>query len=208
MIKTLFLAALVFFGAAHSAPALAATVEGSVRDLKGQPLVGATVYSRNMERSSGGSHRISTVTDYEGKFVLRDLSTGSYEIHAYKESEGYADTFFAFYGINNKAFRVVYVNGRSTINVVLTLGPKCARLKVSIRNEEGKPLGGGLTFVRVNAPGAPYSLGANADSELLVPPVPFRFEVSATGYQPWKSGIMKLHPGETTGVTVHVKRSG
>ena len=183
-------------------------IKGSVRDLRGNPVGGATVYAYDTARMAGGFIRLTTVSGSDGKFVLRRVPPGSYGVHAYKESEGYPDTFFAFFGTSNKkAWRTLHVLPAATVNVVLELGPKYARLKVSIRNELGVPVSGGLSFRKTGDSTPSYSVGVNGESELLVPPVAFRFEVSANGYQTWQSKLLNLRSGETLEVTVRLIRS-
>ena len=203
MTKKLFLIGLMCCAFAHSKLTLAGTVEGSVRDLDGRPVTGAMVYASNIGHRRG----TTTISDSSGTFVLRNLKAGTYEVHAYKESAGYADTFFAFFGVNNKAVKVVQVPEAGTSNIVLMIGPKCARLKLSINNEEGKPVDGELTLTRVSATNAPYGIGVNSKSDTLLPPVLFRFEVRAKGYQLWRSGILRPRTGEALEVTVRLTRS-
>jgi hypothetical protein len=207
MIKTLFPAGVLFWAVAGSTAALAGTIEGSVRDMSGRPLISATVYAQNTVRAPGPRRRAMATTDSEGRFILRDIAPGTYEVHAYKGGDGYMDTFFAFYGINEKAWRVVEVDESSISGVVLELGPQGARLELSIKNGEGKPLGGSVTLRRVDAPDLPVSIGINAESSNLVPPVPFRFEVAAEGYQIWQSSVLRPKPGERFRVSVQLRRS-
>lgn len=183
-------------------------IEGSVRDLDGHPMVSATVYAYDTAKVTGRFVRLTTISDSNGAFVLANLPPGNYRVHAYKEADGYADTFFLFFKPNsNRAWRNVQVHGPAPVKVVLELGPKCASLKISIRDERGNPIGGGLTFTRLDYSKAVYSVGVNAESRILVPPVPLRFEVSAKGYESWESRILTLRPGDTAEFTVRLTRS-
>jgi hypothetical protein len=208
--KIFILCSVILLASAGSVPAYGqqAEIEGSVRDLQGTPISGATVYAYNTARMTGRFIRLTTSSQSDGKFVIHDVAPGSYRVHAYKETDGYADTFFAFFGTNNKnAWRGVEVSKGHTTVVALVLGPKYGKLKVSIRNERDSPISGELSFRKVDDPASAYNLGVNADSEVLVPPVPFRFEVSAEGFRRWQSEILRPRPGETLKVTVHLTRS-
>jgi hypothetical protein len=132
------------------------------------------------------------------------LVPGSYEIHAYKETEGYPDTFFAFFATSNKkAWQVVNVIADRTTRVILELGPKYAKLNLTVKTEQGDRVRASVNFSR---PDQTHPL-ATGGGELLVPPVPFLFEVVADGYQVWKSRILKPPPNETLEVMVRLIRS-
>src|SRR6267143_64476 len=171
------------------------TPDISVRDLSGKPIGEATVYAIYSERVGSRIPRFRS--DSAGKLVLRGLPPGSYEVYAFKESEGYADTFFAFFATyNKKAWQVVQVYGGRTTNVVLELGPKCATLKLVVRNEQGAAVGGTLIFTRPDQP-HPYQQGISGDTSVLVPPVAFRFKIEAEGYEVWQSKVLRPRPDET-----------
>ena len=207
-LNAVFLTWFILLGGAISVPATngSGTIEVSVRDLSGSPVAGATVYIFQTEHMTGRVPRFKA--DSAGKFILRNMPPGSYEIHAYKESEGYPDTFFAFFSTDNKkAWRVVHVYADRTTNVVLELGPKYARLKLSIRNESGSVIGASLTFKRVDDPENIFTTAVNGESSLLVPPVPFRFEVAAKGYQVWQSKVLRPRSDETLNLTIQLIRS-
>ncbi len=206
--KPIFLGLFILIVAASSgSPQNASgTIKGMLRDLSGAPVTEATVYgvaSDDMRR------RITTTSDSRGRFVFRDVRSGLYEIHAHKESAGYADTFFSFFANGNKkAWRMAKVEaGRTTEDVVLELGPKYATLKLSIRNEIGNPVGGSLTFTRMDDPKRHYSAGINPSTDILVPPVPLRFEIVAAGYQTWRSKLISLRSGQTISVTARLSPS-
>jgi hypothetical protein len=206
--KTVILSWFILLAGSVVAYGQQAAIDGSVQDLRGNPISGATVYAYNTARMTGLFIRLETTSQSDGRFVLHEVAPGSYRVHAYKESDGYADTFFAFFGTNNKnAWKAVEVYAGRTTMVALTLGPKYASLKVSIRNEEGHPVGGEVSFRKGDDRGPAYSVGVDADSELLVPAVPFRFEVAAEGYRPWQSGLLRPRSGATVKVTVRLTRS-
>ena len=213
--RALFVSCLVLLvvNSAQTQPA-PGTIAGAVRDLSGKPIAGATVYAREAEPGRGPGvrrpRRITTVTDSKGKFVIRNVTPSSYEVYAYKESEGYADPFFSFFATyNRKAMRVVQVLAGRTTNAVLELGPRYATLKLVIMNEQGNPMGASLTFIRIDDPTHPYGRGSDVrgDTNILIPPVAFRFEITAAGYHVWQSHILKPRSGETVKLTVRLTKS-
>jgi hypothetical protein len=191
------------------------TLDISVRDLTRKPIGEATVYATYSERIGGRIPRFKT--DSDGRLILRNLPPGSYEVHAFKESEGYPDTFkesegypdtfFSFFATNNKkAWRVVQVNAGHTTKAVLELGPKYAILKVDAKNEQGSGVGGTLIFTRLDDQN-PYQQGIGGDTVILVTPVAFRFKFVAPGYQVWQSKVLRPRSGETIEVTVRLAKS-
>jgi Carboxypeptidase regulatory-like domain len=191
------------------------TITGVVHDLDGTPISEATVYTvdyTNLRR------RVHTTTDENGHFVLRNVPAGTVSIHAYKESAGYADTFFSFFTITKKAWQTVQVEGeRTTDGVALELA-KYATLKLSIQNEQGEAVGATLIFTRVDNPKQPYSVGSDLSGStvMLVPPVPFRLQIRADGYEVWqyeadagskRSNVLKPQAGETFEWLVRLRRA-
>ena len=202
----LTLLVLIMSAGVASAQNTTGSIEGSVRDLNNRPIAQANVYAYTMENMR---RRVTAVTNANGRFVLRDLPPGSYRIHAYKESEGYADNFFSFFNNSRKGWLAVNVQaGRTTRDVVLELGPKYATLKLSVRDESNRPTDGSLTFVRFDDPKRPYSRGGDLSGELtmLVPTVPFRFTVEKEGYKRWTSERLSPQPGQTISITAVLSR--
>src|SRR2546430_1143617 len=118
--RSTFLSLLILFVFSPvSAQAGFGTITGVVRDLNGTPISRATVYVvdyTNIRR------RVQTTADENGNFVLPNVPVGTVSIHAYKESAGYADTFFSFFTITNKAWQTVRVEAeRTTDGVTLEL---------------------------------------------------------------------------------------
>src|SRR5436190_19031796 len=184
------------------------SIEGSVRDLAGHPIRGATVYAYDSAKMVGRFVKVTTISDSTGRFVLANLPQGNYRVHAYKEEDGYADTFFLFFKTNNnRAWKNVQVQGSTPVRVALQLGPKYATLRTSITDERGNPIGGTLTFWRPEDSDPQYRTGVNAESKLLVPPVSLRFQVSAKGYETWNSDIVTFRSGVTTEFVVRLRRS-
>jgi hypothetical protein len=205
--KSLLISLLLLIAVVASAQAQGGvgSIEGVVRDLNGKPIAKATVYGYQVDNVR---HRITTTTDSSGKFILKEILAGGYIIHAYKESEGYADTLFSFFANGNKkAWRPVTVHASRKIkDINLTLGPKYAVLKISIRDEHGNPSGASLTFVRMDDPKRPYQRGGDLSGELsmLVPTVPFRVRAEREGYKPWDSDLIRPQPGQTVSISARL----
>jgi hypothetical protein len=181
------------------------SIEGFVRDLSGNPITKATVYGYQVDNVH---HRITTTTDSSGKFNFRRVPPGRYNIHAYKESEGYADTMFSFFVNGNKrAWRPVSAQAnQKSKDINLTLGPKYAVLKISVRDQDGNPSGASLTFTRLDDPKRPYQRGGDLSGELtmLVPAVPFRVRAERAGYKPWDSDVIRPQPGQSVSISARL----
>jgi hypothetical protein len=201
---------ILLFGASVPAAAfvVAGALEISIQDLNGKPVPEATVYAIYSERVGGRVPRYTA--DAEGKVSIRNLSPGTYEIHAFKESEGYPDTFFSFFiNGNQKAWKVVDVYADRITYLKLQLGPKYATLKLFVTDENGKPSGGSMTFVRLDDPTRPYRRGGDLSGTvtMLVPSVPFRFDIQKDGYRVWRSKVIRLKSDEVFSMQVHLERS-
>jgi hypothetical protein len=181
------------------------SIEGFVRDLSGKPITNATVYGYELDNVR---HRITTTTDSNGKFIFNGVPPGGYNIHAYKESDGYADTMFSFFANGNKrAWRSVSVQAnQKSKDVNLTLGPKYGVLKISVRDQSGNPSAASLTFIRLDDPKRPYQRGSDLSGELtmLVPAVPFRVRAERAGYKPWDSDVIRPQPGQTVSLNAQL----
>src|SRR5258708_6558491 len=68
------------------------TIEGTVTDFVGVPISNATVYVLQDGRAPTG------ITDAKGNFVLTNVEVGQHRIFAYKESDGYPNPVWSFYG--------------------------------------------------------------------------------------------------------------
>jgi hypothetical protein len=202
--KAVILTLLILFGFIPvSAQTEAGTIEGVVQTIKGIPIADASVYAVDLNNVR---KRFKTTTTSDGRFALRDIPPSTYSVHAYKESEGYADTFYAFFGMNKEAWRRIDVQAGSSNSLVLKLS-KYATLKLSIEDEKGNPVSGSLTFRRTDNPELPYIAGASPNMNILVPPVPFRFQIEAEGYEIWNSQLIKPRSGQKVTVRARLKRS-
>jgi hypothetical protein len=208
---------------AQTPQATVGSVEGVVMDENGKSISGATVYGLPEEDMR---KRIYAISDTAGKFTLQDVPTGNAYLHAFKESEGYPDNFYAFYYVKtaHSPVKAEIKPGEAT-DVTIQLGPKGAYLKVEITDEKGVPVPAGFQLDRDDVPG-PFYTSVTTDSRIvgggflngtmLVPPVPFRFSVLADGYETWhfggtkwkgKRGLITLKSGQTLSLSVRLRRS-
>jgi hypothetical protein len=74
------------------------TVEGTMLNEKGKPVVDAAVNVDNGKPTIGAIRYFRT--DKKGHFVIDHLAWGKYKVFAQKESEGYPDSTWAFYSDN------------------------------------------------------------------------------------------------------------
>lgn len=183
------------------------SISGTVHNLQGRPVGGAVVYAYDKARVVGRFIRLETRTKADGRFLIKDLFPGSYRVQAYKDADGYPDPFFAFFKINRNAWKDVEVSSTQVSMVALELGPKGARLVVSVRDEAGNPIAASLEFQRVTEREPSYSESIDPDTVVVVPPAPFWLTVSAPHFVPWRSEILKPKSGENFTLKVQLKPS-
>jgi hypothetical protein len=186
------------------------SAEGVVLDGDGKPLSGATVFVGNLAKAP------RTMTDAEGRFILKGLPVGKIALMAYKESDGYPYNMFSFYSVPGgppPEFDVA--EGETVRNAVIHLGAKAAYLKLEVTDEAGAQVNAGLLFSRPDLGRyGDYRRSAKANDVILVPSVPFRLTVEAKGFQPWRSGedpqnkdgLIALKSGETRTLTIRLRK--
>jgi hypothetical protein len=190
------------------------SVEGVVIDLQGKPISDVNVYAlpeADMRRLAA-----SATTDSTGKFILQFLPPGGYFVYAYKESDGYPRAFFRFFTNPGSQLPVEakVEAGKSTMGVTLKLGAKSAYLKFNLTDENGNHVPAGLVFTRVDQQGD-LQTGTTGDDTMLIPTVPFRLMIQASGYPPWhfgganyagKAGLITLKSGQTLTLNVRLRK--
>jgi hypothetical protein len=166
----------------------AQTKDGSIKGvILGQdslPLPNAIVYALS---KADMTHQIRVAADSEGRFAINHVGPGQYFVDAFKESDGYPYNFFSFF-LATGPITVDVKAAENDAPVVIRLGPKAAHLSLRVFDEHGKRLSEGVTliFSRPDLPGD-YKRGVESNTELLVPPVPFRLAVEAMGYETWNN---------------------
>jgi hypothetical protein len=187
---------------------VSASVTGTVRDGNGGPVSGAKVQAI---LESDYKRQFGAVSDSEGRFSISDLPEGTFFLQAYKESDGYPQSAFAFFARPGLDFPTITLKpGGDVSGAVIRLGVKAARLNLEIISQDGKPLDAALNFSRPDMQRGAYSVGVNSKVSLLVPPVPFKLTVEANGYQPWhygeeSTGLISLKSEQSLDITVRLK---
>jgi len=199
------------------------SIQGVVIDEDRKPISDANVYGIPEGRDL--RNWIWVTADIAGKFTLQNFPVGNAYLHAFKESDGYANNFFAFYmNTARKPVNVEIKPGAVTSGVTIQLGPKAAYLKVNATDEKGVPVPVTCHLDRDGLPG-PYSTSVGTDPRLvgggfitgsmLVPPAPFRLTVLADGYEPWhygratyagKAGLITLKSSQTLSLAVRLRK--
>lgn len=192
-------------------------IEGTVVTEQRTPIANAVVYLFDSGRSP------VAITDSNGNFSFKEVAVGSHKIIAYKESEGFPNMIWSFYSeaYGNKGVRVISVGeNQSTRNILVRLGPKASRLRVSvidantkrsIRNAE----------ITLNHEGKPKTLmksgtnSADGGFDILIPPsVRIEMTVNAPGYRAWpstaarsrrSSKIVSLKAGSEANISVELQ---
>jgi hypothetical protein len=207
LISLLLFAPLVF---AQGLPEyLAGAVEGVVLNESGKPIPGASVYCN----ATFDRNRLpSTISDPQGRFLLEGVPPGpEIAVVAHKEKAGYLDVRSAFFKTSERDHAIVKVEAGKTTRGVVIYPTRGARLKLEITDRDGARIDStdlGLEFTRDDEPVyGRYLRGAGSPHfSMLVPPVPFQFTVSATGYKPWSSGRLSPRSGTTLSFKVRMDR--
>jgi hypothetical protein len=193
------------------------TITGLVLDADGQPLSGAEVFAVKSDSTMGKLP--FTSTDEQGRFQLKNLSDGTYTVHASKEKDGYADTAFPFYSVNSPIVPQVNVNEQQeTPEVTIRFKQKAPKLfgrvvdavtGMAINNSQiTLRWADNPEVYRLTGPNRPEMKGR---FEVLVPPISLTIEVQAPGYKNWTysddgsdkhAAALKLEREETKELTV------
>ena len=183
------------------------SVEGVVLDERGQPIAGAGVWC-----VPGAMPPIqpATTSDAQGRFLLEGVApVREVFVSAYKESDGYPLHLARFFKTSDRETRKVAVESGKTTGGVMIQLTRAAFLNLEITDRGGAPINAvGLDFTRDDDPKyGHFGTSASAPYSMLVPPVPFRFTVQATGYWLWRSEVIAPKSGETVGVKVRLQRN-
>jgi hypothetical protein len=195
-------------------------ISGFVIDENGHPVALANVYSMPSSQPTNG-RVMSVQTDKDGKFLLQSVPPGLNTVHAYKEDDGYPDTFFAFYVTDRRAIPQVTVYQQQVANVVVQLGPKAGKMVIQVFDVDTNERidNAAVELKRPGDPNAYVSLSCipsetSGSCEILVPPLPTNIKASKSGYAEQdltgqlgsQTGVATLTPGETKHLTIHLRR--
>jgi len=143
---------------------------------------------------------------------------GTYLLGAMKPSDGYPNLAPEFYSHENKRVQFTLSSDDLRPNIVFTLGPQMAKLKLSfVDDQSGVPIQSNSSII-LRGSADPHdwvSIGRTADSTVLVPPDrDVRLEVDAAGFQPWhleehhelsSTGVLHLHSHALQEMTIRLK---
>jgi hypothetical protein len=146
-------------------------VRGTVVDQNGNPIEGARVYVVG-DNDPPMSHPTVASTNAHGEFVLDQILARRVKVHAYKESDYYADVKFAF-NIPTKwdVPEVEVKPGQTVTGVVVRLGQRAAKLHLYVRDAVTKELVHGIYFKLCREDHPTYCLAGSGppDIERFVP---------------------------------------
>ena len=206
------------------------TITGTVLDEAGRPLPDAHVHVElaGKPRQLFGLYR-EVYTDSHGRFEDQQLEPGTYNVYAYKETDGYPDrSSWMMYKDGSKPETVTLSSNKTTADVTVHMGPKLGRVaSVHVTDATtGRPVtvtdptsGKALQAASVmlirydlkNSQGEPASLGGSLANILLPIDIPVTFIVSAPGYADWyypgtpdpaKAQPIRLKSGEEISIDV------
>ncbi|HEX8097343.1 MAG TPA: carboxypeptidase-like regulatory domain-containing protein [Pyrinomonadaceae bacterium] len=195
-------------------------MEGRVVDAEDKPVPGATVSAVALSPAGPGAPA-ATHADQNGRFFITDLTPGSYMLYAAKEEEGYLSTSLSFFTADPGAVpKAAVAPQQITTDVVLHLGTKAARLVGRVTDAEtGESIERAeVTLIRADNPNNTQLTGPNRPGgifQLIVPALPFRLKISASGYRDWYYGadgtrehwgILRIPPDTTQELTVPMRR--
>lgn len=189
----------------------AGAISGLVLDAEGLPVSDAEVQAR--DRESGSIGKVPTAyTNREGAFLIKNLPPGTYTITVAKEEDDYPPTLFPFYSagfVENP--KVALSEGQTISDVVIHLGQKAAKITGHIIDAtNNKPVPNvQITLRRVDNPEYDLSTAPDLEGrfEILVPVVPVTVEISGTGYETKKLGVLSLARGESRRLNVSLRRA-
>lgn len=163
----------------------AGVITGRVLNSEGRTVAQATVFAER-EGFLSGIQPIS-ITDEKGKFLIKGLRPGVYQVYASKEEDGYPLPISTFNMGNSVTEQKVVVSQDQTTEVVVNLATKGAKLTGRIVDATtAEPIQDArMTLRRVDNPKFYLMTGVNKRGiyKVLVPSDAFTIEVSAPNYQ-------------------------
>lgn len=177
-------------------------ITGRVVDSRGRPVSDASV-EVDPEPQKMGLIRNSG-TNRKGAFIIRDLEVGRYKLYPSKEEAGYANALDHFYSAGLvKISEVTVISGHTVSCGDIHLGPKAGMLIGSFRDATTrKPVVfrsfTPITLRRLSEPSNHHNYGTDTEGnfKILVPPVPFIFELTTPGYEKKDLSVLHLKGGE------------
>ena len=164
-------------------------IRGVVVNESRNPVAGATVFIETapvLGMVAEGSLRAAN-TDDTGQYMFDRLKSGTYRVYAMKESEGYPNPSFDFWG-NGLIASAQVSHESTTLDVLLVIGPKAGSISGSISDSDtGKPIQASIRLWRTRNPEHYVAMSIESKYNVLVPPnAEIDFEVKAQGYHTWR----------------------
>ena len=191
-------------------------ISGTVVNVDGKPVPGATVYLSEEASSSPlvDPGRIQTRTDAAGHFDFGEkLKRGVYEIYARKDKDGYPDPGSDFYQPLNFSPQQVQLFGeRPAEKVTITLENRAATLTGRVfAADTGQPLKADVGFINVQTRGGHSVVVDNGNFRELIPAntdIVVLVEEVGRDHAYWSPFTIKLtlQPGETRDVEIPLGR--
>ena len=152
-----------------------ATIKGVVKDSKGKPMKGASVYASNLNRAGKGH----TTTNAEGAYVLHGLATGKVKVTADHSDGAVATTTVSAIQGKTRTAKTLVPHYLGTATITGTIAVKNGRVRMvdmTLTNSKNVEVGYGLvtksgkvTFAHV--PAGTYTVaigGANTATKVTV----------------------------------------
>ena len=155
-------------------------ISGAVIDQDKKPVAGMNVeaWPTFADNSYPKDSYPQTVTDEKGKFKFPDLQAGNYQMYTKNESAGYPSTKNPFYRNGTNDWTQA---AQDCANIVIKLGPKPARLKVSAIDEVTNERIARFGFSLRSSHGVLVFRWAAPGQEVLVPS---NTELAVSGWSP------------------------
>jgi hypothetical protein len=181
-------------------------VSGVVVNENGQPVAGAMVSALSRDRPLGTGRRF-VESDEAGKFRLGYLAWGKYSICARKEADGYMEICSNIFRKDDTPTATVSAQAPS-VGVVVPIGPRAGTVVGTITDAE---TGVALTAeLRIRPSGSDRFIEQSVKPQFqsLIPPdADLELEVSAPGYQTWRSSVDNFQGGKPFRMKSEEKRS-
>jgi hypothetical protein len=183
-------------------------IEGIVIDKNNRPMARMKV-SVEPKYSPSREFR-EAITDRQGKFVITGVRIGTtYLVHAGKDEEGYPCMLGTFHMNENNVQEVTLSKGIKGF-VKIALGEKLGVVSGTVKDVAGKPLS--IATLRLTVVGNPSrffgtSIEDDASFAVTVPSEPVVLEVSAKGYETFRSENLKVSSGVVKRLQIRLRHS-
>jgi hypothetical protein len=182
------------------------TVEGKVLDEFGRPMSKVMVDAPYRGAIAGIMPIFRTWTDENGNFILKGLPLGENVLFAVDTQRGYIDGRSGIFAGDPSLYKEVIVQaGRPVTGVVVPI-KRGAKITMSVVDSEaGVPV---PAVVRISRPDLNLggtlitSTNLKGQFQVVLPNLPFRIEVKAADYQPWRYSQMDSQGRETFAIAL------